>query len=293
VIGLISGTVSAAARSAGHLISFFITLTLMVVVGFYLYSATQGQRYYLPFRQKYGPFMVLCVAAPLIMADLVRHLLQDNNVWLECGNNPTFSRINSSESFPDSCFWSSSQYHCEEKCCVPTWMADPEKPSTYKWFPDQSIFFPNDTTAVQFGTLRSDGTVYFPPGFDLSKPPFTLFTAPLVLYDDFTINPINFTANLLANGSFPGISCKYGVNPLTGYCLMPEVETCDCDHCLPDAHENMAHLSPMGWLFTIGFTYSGFVLLAVAVMWNANIVHKLKGLKTKWRQLRAQVNAQP
>ena len=43
-------------------------------------------------------------------------------------------------------------------------------------------------------------------------------------------------------------------------------------------------------LFAIVFTYSGFALLAVAVGWNANIVQKLKGMRTKWRALRGRAS---
>jgi len=34
----------------------------------------------------------------------------------------------------------------------------------------------------------------------------------------------------------------------------------------------MQFLSPVGWIFTVTLTYSGFILLAVGALWNANIV---------------------
>jgi hypothetical protein len=56
----------------------------------------------------------------------------------------------------------------------------------------------------------------------------------------------------------------------------------------PDCHdENISCLSVLGVFFTIVFTYSGFVLLAVGTFWNANIVSKLKKIKEQWRKLRA------
>lgn len=48
----------------------------------------------------------------------------------------------------------------------------------------------------------------------------------------------------------------------------------------------MLHLAPIGLIFTIGCTYSGFLLLAFSVLWNANLVNKLKEVGVRWRQLR-------
>jgi len=51
--------------------------------------------------------------------------------------------------------------------------------------------------------------------------------------------------------------------------------------------ENMGCLSTVGVLFTIVFTYTGFLLLVVGTMWNANICDKLKDFRTQWRRIRA------
>ena len=112
MIGIVSGTVTAAARSLGHLISLLITSTLMLFVGVMLYgAASSGTRSLAPSRlSRWGPFLLFSLAVPLILADLVRHLLQDHGVWAECGNNPSYSRINTTDPFPSSCLWSSSQY---------------------------------------------------------------------------------------------------------------------------------------------------------------------------------------
>jgi len=56
--------------------------------------------------------------------------------------------------------------------------------------------------------------------------------------------------------------------------------------CVPNSHENMAHLSYVGVLFTVCFTYLGFALLFVGVLWNANIVKKLKEIRQQWIELR-------
>jgi len=50
--------------------------------------------------------------------------------------------------------------------------------------------------------------------------------------------------------------------------------------------ENITALSVWGWLFTIIFTYSGFVCLFFGVLWNASIIQKLKVIRMRWRELR-------
>jgi hypothetical protein len=50
--------------------------------------------------------------------------------------------------------------------------------------------------------------------------------------------------------------------------------------------EHMACLSTVGILFTIIFTYSGFTLLMIGTLWNANIWDKLKDFRAEWRRLR-------
>jgi len=111
------------------------------------------------------------IAAPLIMADLMRHVLQDAGVWKECDRLVGVK-------WDSSCTWSSSQYHC-------------------------------------------------------------------------TI-----------------------------------ARTATADHCCKTSQENMGHLSPMGILFTIVFTYSGFACLFVGVLWNANILKKCRQIRDEWRELR-------
>jgi len=60
----------------------------------------------------------------------------------------------------------------------------------------------------------------------------------------------------------------------------------DCGMYGKGTAENLTNLSPVGWIFTIICTYSGFTCLFVGILWNANIVQKLKGIKQRWRQLR-------
>jgi len=163
----VSGTVTAAARKTGHLISFFITLAMMcLVVGFIWH--TKKQRYGNCW-QINGPLILVIMAVPLIMADLVRHLLQDHDIWTECPRNKD------EPPWPSKCTWYSNQYRC---------------------------------------TLHGPSS------------------------------------------------------------------------CIPDKNENMAHLSPMGVLFTIVCTYTGFGLLFFGVLWNANILKKCREIRSQWRELR-------
>lgn len=54
--------------------------------------------------------------------------------------------------------------------------------------------------------------------------------------------------------------------------------------------ETLKCMSVTGGLITIGATYTGFLLLAIAVGWNANIMDKFQELKVKWRELRSEPN---
>lgn len=50
--------------------------------------------------------------------------------------------------------------------------------------------------------------------------------------------------------------------------------------------ENYGCLSVIGWLFTVVFTYVGFIALGISVLWNANIIKKCKQIGETWKQLR-------
>merc|ERR550514_2250710 len=143
---------------------------MMLVVNGFIFT-TRKNRFGTWF-QINGPFIMTMIAVPLIMADLLRHLLQDQGVWEEC------HRTADEPPWPKHCKWSSTQYKCE---------------------------------------IRGP------------------------------------------------------------------------DHCIDTKKENMAHLSFIGVLFTICFTYLGFVFLFIGVLWNANIIKKCKEIKAQWRELRGQM----
>merc|ERR1712154_269213 len=64
---------------------------------------------------------------------------------------------------------------------------------------------------------------------------------------------------------------------------LPRVDHCTCVH---DDQENAHHLSIMGVIFTIFFTYFGFTLFLVGNLWNANILEKCRDIRHKYRVLR-------
>jgi len=51
-------------------------------------------------------------------------------------------------------------------------------------------------------------------------------------------------------------------------------------------HENVTCSSEVGVVFTIIFTYTGFILLFIGTMWNANLLTKLKEIRRQWKVLR-------
>lgn len=141
---------------------------MMILVNAFIFWSLKNRQRSRGWCYYWGPFVFTMMAAPLIMADLMRHVLQDQGVWKEC-NRPNGLVWDS------TCNSSSSQYKC----------------------------------------------------------------------------------------TLPGP-----------------------DHCIPDNMENLGHLSPMGILFTICFTYIGFAFLFVGVLWNANIVKKCGEIRDQWNEIR-------
>lgn len=87
MIPLLSGAVSASgeafAKKIGHDVSLILTAVLLIGLAFYTYrgrSKRSGTSW-----QVNGPTILCCVAIPLILADLTRHVLQDYGVWPEKG----------------------------------------------------------------------------------------------------------------------------------------------------------------------------------------------------------------
>jgi len=85
VIGLVGGTVTSSARSLGHYVSFGVTLAMLIMMS--LYTLYTVKRRTLPNWNKYGPLYLTLISVPLIMADLLRHVLQDVGSWPSPGSS--------------------------------------------------------------------------------------------------------------------------------------------------------------------------------------------------------------
>lgn len=213
------------------------------------------------FCRKFGPVNLLIVASFCIMAEPSRHVLSDYNIWALCWNNPTDAmgfhnpmvRIN--QTWNSQCVFSSLEYHCNVPCCVP--MADFEEK------------FPLDGPN---------------PRDDLVKNHVTRNGSVLVLNDTAW------------NGHFRRWKCNStdGTDYCPGGgdachnpdCTKVETYECVCDACVFE--ETFSFLAPVGIIFTATLTYTGFLLLAVGSLWNADIVAKLKKVATLCKQIKEQ-----
>lgn len=75
---------TAGARAAGHYVAFGITCVMMAVLVGYVYFTSKrrvGPELGRPWCNKFGPLVVTSCAVPLVLADQLRHVLQDTNVW--------------------------------------------------------------------------------------------------------------------------------------------------------------------------------------------------------------------
>jgi hypothetical protein len=79
VIGIVGGTVTASARKFGHSLSLGITALMLVLLTAYI--AWSSKKRFGTTWQKYGPLILMPIASAMIIADPIRHVLQDADVW--------------------------------------------------------------------------------------------------------------------------------------------------------------------------------------------------------------------
>lgn len=190
--------ITTGARHAAHLVT--LVINTVIIGGLCIWVTHKGrQRDPYPFSKwkKWGPSILCWLSFPFIMADPMRHVLGDYDIWQGCSRS-------CGEIWPDRCNWSSNEYKCV-LVCGETW--SPPYNSTY--IPDK--------------------------------------------------------CNQQADG------------------YLPRVDDCTCVH---DSQESARHLSIMGVIFTIFFTYFGFALFLVGNLWNANILEKCRDARHKYRVLR-------
>jgi len=305
-------------RTTGHWISFFLTLVLMTALIVFLFRGRtrrfgKGNAWHV-----YGPTILSVLATILIMADLWRHVLQDTHVWPEkvfegmkqsdivvgytnSSTNPTATIDNYYS--PDNGVMNAGALVLSNKAMsveefnvtmcfdrpVYNGHYDAKDESFVIWaygvhsYTEQSLMHAADTLS------RSD-----------SNPTINWLTADtksLTLSDDAAINRVDLSwtvknntyLTICVSATGPQISSRTWVGlgfttPLgigsSQYVFNPD------RNCLHSNNERIACLSTIGFVFTILFTYSGFILLAVATMWNANITEKIKKFREKWKEIR-------
>jgi hypothetical protein len=81
LIALIGGTLTASLRALGHYLSFGMTFIMMLGLSIYIYEHRRKMPASTPWWTKWGPFVLMFVAAILINADPFRHVLQDLDIW--------------------------------------------------------------------------------------------------------------------------------------------------------------------------------------------------------------------
>jgi hypothetical protein len=78
-VGIVGGTVTAAARELGHWITFGLTLFMMILITAYTWYKSKDR--WGTYWDRYGPLYLVAASSFLIMADPTRHILQDLHVW--------------------------------------------------------------------------------------------------------------------------------------------------------------------------------------------------------------------
>lgn len=77
---LIGGSLTASARNLGHYLSFGMTFIMMLGMSIYIYERRRKLKID-NWWSKWGPFVLMVMAALLVNADPLRHVLQDIEVW--------------------------------------------------------------------------------------------------------------------------------------------------------------------------------------------------------------------
>jgi hypothetical protein len=81
VIPLVGGTVTGAATRFGHWFGFALTAAMLIaMISYVAYGLKKRWGHGC---KRYGPLIFVCVAFPLIIAEPLRHILQDEGVWTD------------------------------------------------------------------------------------------------------------------------------------------------------------------------------------------------------------------
>ncbi len=259
----------------GHWISFGLTLVMMIVVDVMACTSLKNRKKQPTFFCRFGPLIFCLLATLFIMAEPSRHILSDTGLWPLCWEG-AIPRIN--QTWNDGCAVSSLEYKCNVPCCIP--------------MVNYTAEYPNNDPPAGTRNVSSTGENLL----NLTDPAWQDH-----FYYDYCFNttsgatvPYLNTTTGLPNCNQPADSVDfsyYGDVQGPAELNYTRLLECRCDACVFD--ETMQYLSPVGMIFTVTLTYSGFVLLAVGAMWNANIVKKIKKLSQKCKELKESRNKQP
>ena len=238
---------------------------MMIVVDIMACRSLKQRRKFTNCFIRFGPLILCLLATVFIMAEPSRHVLSDTGVWPLCwapqNGTGIIPRIN--QTWNTECVASSLEYHCDIPCCVPE--------------EDYLAAYPNNDPPEGTRNVTESG-----------KNALNLTDAAWRdhFYYDHCLTPDGDVKDY-TNTTTGKDNCDKDhpdqPDPVTGWTYTSILE-CKCDACV--FVESMNHLSPVGIIFTATLTYSGFILLAVGALWNANIVKKIKKLKDKCRELK-------
>lgn len=201
---------------------------MAVVLGFVIHSRQKIRVHKQSWWDRNGPLLLICIAIPLILADPIRHVLQDTGAWPAC--IPTSGSI---------CAQSSSMTPAAVHNGHPHHNAEGAQSVTVAASIKRHVYEYDIAQYRGIAVASSD-----PP----SAQPWPV--------------PAVCACEWWSSGQYRSGEAD---------------DTSD---------ETIWHLSLIGFIFTIGATYAGFILLAIGTLWNADVKSKMRDIKVKWRQLR-------
>ena len=238
----------------GHWISFGVTLVMMIVVDVMSCTSLKNRKKMKPCFCRFGPLILCLLATIFIMAEPSRHVLSDTGVWPLCWQG-AIPRIN--QTWNDGCVVSSLEYHCNVPCCVS--------------MDDYLQEYPDNNPPPGTRNVSETGQNLL----NLTDPAWQnhfYYDYCVDLTTGAKVDYLNATTGL-PNCDKPSDSADFQYFGSVGAASnlnYTQILECRCDACVFD--ETMQYLAPVGWIFTVTLTYSGFILLAVGALWNANIV---------------------
>lgn len=272
MIPIITGSAKAVtdnARNLGHLISLIVMGVLLTGVAVYTghTAKRRTQRARGSSWAKWGPTVLVSMAVFFILADTVRHVLQDHKLWSEkscrgwmgCGG--------------------SNQYVCavSGSPCCPTG-------------PYETVVKTNTTALTPACSGGTSDIVCTSPcdpasGTCLDVPWSISCDAGMGdhVLNDWLAKPVS--PPVIPNGTNVSLTNNDMLLQLTNATYKEKW----FKHLRFGCHSNEKFkcLCGMGTMFTAVFTYTGFILLFLGSLWNANLLDKIAQFRYNWQQLTA------